>query len=331
MPRFRCPDGLRPLRARCRRPAVLFALLAVGGVLPPDLAGRAGAQEVELSRIVAVVNDDPISVHDLTSRVRFTAATLGAPESPAARDRMVQEVLESLIDERLKVQAAKRLSVEIGGNEAEAAYARLAATFGMDPDRFARTLRQEGISDVTVWAKIHADVRWNRILRRRVVIEPQEVEKEIADIRAAEGQPEYRIARIVLRADGPDDRVAVRAEADRLRGELDRGADFRLLALRHSQGLPDSPGGDWVRGDAVDPALAAVLTQLGDGRVSAPVETEGAIYLVQLLERRALTVPGNEEVLRRQAEEQVFRRNAVTTDRALLQQLRAGALIDRRL
>ena len=328
MPRL--PAAPPPRRPRRPRPA-RFGLLVLGGLLLAPPAGQVWAQEYELTRVVAVVNDEPVSVHDLAARVRLTMATLGAPESEAEQDRMVAEVLESLIDERLKVQAAKRLSVQIRGNEAEAAYARFAGTFGMDPDSFTETLRQQGISEVTVWTKIDADLRWGQIIRRQVVVAPDEVDEEMASIRAAAGQPEFRIRRIVLLADRDRDRAAVRAEADRLHADLAAGADFRVLALRHSQGLPDSPGGDWVRGDAVDPLLAAALAGLETGAVSAPVETAGAVYLVQLLDRRAVSVPDDEAALRRQADELVFRRNAVTTDRTLMRQLRASALIDRRL
>ena len=326
----RTPAAPPPRRPRRPRPA-RFGLLVLGGLLLAPPAGQVWAQEYELTRVVAVVNDEPISVHDLAARVRLTMATLGAPESEAEQDRMVAEVLESLIDERLKVQAAKRLSVRIRGNEAEAAYARFAGTFGMEPDAFTETLRQQGISEVTVWTKIDADLRWGQIIRRQVVVAPDEVDEEMASIRAAAGQPEFRIRRIVLLADRDRDRAAVRAEADRLHADLAAGADFRVLALRHSQGLPDSPGGDWVRGDAVDPLLAAALAGLEPGAVSAPVETAGAVYLVQLLDRRAVSVPDDEAALRRQADELVFRRNAVTTDRTLVRQLRASALIDRRL
>ena len=328
MPRM--PAAPPPRRPRRPRPA-RFGLLVLGGLLLAPPAGQVWAQEYELTRVVAVVNDEPVSVHDLAARVRLTMATLGAPESEAEQDRMVAEVLESLIDERLKVQAAKRLSVQIRGNEAEAAYARFAGTFGMDADSFTETLRQQGISEVTVWTKIDADLRWGQIIRRQVVVAPDEVDEEMASIRAAAGQPEFRIRRIVLLADRDRDRAAVRAEADRLHADLAAGADFRVLALRHSQGLPDSPGGDWVRGDAVDPLLAAALAGLETGAVSAPVETAGAVYLVQLLDRRAVSVPDDEAALRRQADELVFRRNAVTTDRTLMRQLRASALIDRRL
>ncbi len=328
MPRF--SESPTPLRAPRTRP-IPFRLVVLCSVLLTSSTGPALAQEQEITRVVAVVNDEPISVLDLAARVRLTVATLGAPQDEGERELMVQEVLETLIDERLKVQAAERLSVEIRGSEAEAAYGRYAGTFGMEPDAFTQTLRQQGISEVTVWSKIDADLRWGRIIRGQVVVAPDAVEAEIASIRAAEGQPEYRIRRIVLLADGDSDRARVREDAARLREELEAGADFQLLALRHSQGLQDSPGGDWVRGDAVDPVLAEVLARLDEGAVSDPVETAGAIYLVLLLDRRAVTVPDDESALRRQAEELVFRRNALTTNRTLVRQLRASALIDRRL
>ena len=328
MPRITAaPGSLQPRRTR----PVRLALLVLGSMMLAPSASQVWAQEYELTRVVAVVNDEPISVHDLAARVRLTVATLGAPDGEGEQERMVQEVLESLIDERLKVQAADRLAVEIRGTEAEAAYARFAGTFGMDPESFTQTLRQQSISEVTVWTKIDADLRWGQIIRRQLAVAPDEVDEEMASIRAAEGQPEFRIRRIVLLVDGDRDRAAVRAEADRLHSQLEAGADFRLLALRHSQGLPDSPGGDWVRGDAVDPALAEALAQLETGAVSAPVETAGAVYLIELIDRRAVSVPDTEAALRRQADELVFRRNALTTDRTLMRQLRASALIDRRL
>ena len=306
----------------------LVVLMGIPGALP---VSQATAQEQELTRIVAVVNNELISIHDLAARVRLTFATLGVPEAESERDRLVAEVLETLIDERLKVQAAKRMDVNIGGTEAEAAYVRLAQTYGMTADGFRRTLRQQGIAEVTVWAKIDADLRWGRIVRGRAAVPPEDVEDEMADIRAAEGQPEYRIRRIVLLVHTEEKRGAAREEAAQLRGDLLDGEDFGLTALRHSQGLPDSPGGDWVRGDAVDPALAAALSRLEEGEISDPVETPGAVYLVQVLARRAVTVPENENVLRQQADQLVFRRNALAADRSLLRQLRASALIDRRL
>lgn len=307
---------------------VILALLGMTAALP---ASPATAQEQELARIVAVVNDELISIHDLAARVRLTFATLGVPEAESERDRLIAEVFETLIDERLKVQAAKRMDVNIGGTEAEAAYARLAQNYGMTGDEFRQTLRQQGISEVTVWAKIDADLRWGRIIQGRAAVPPEDVEEEMADIRAAEDQPEYRIRRIVLLAHTEAERAAAREEAAQLQGDLLDGTDFRLTALRHSQGLPDSPGGDWVRGDAIDPALAAALSGLEEGEISGPIETPGAVYLVQLLARRAVTVPEDENVLRQQADQLVFRRNALAADRSLLRQLRASALIDRRL
>ncbi len=310
---------------------VWAAVVVLAGTVWTWPAGPVRAQEQELSRIVAVVNDELISIYDLSARVRFTVATLGMPEDPAEQDRLVVEVLESLIDERLKVQAAERLAIEVSGAEAEGAYARLAQTFGLNADEFGRTLREQGISDLTVWSKIDADLRWGQIIQRRAIVSASDVDQEMMSIRAAEGQPEYRIRRIVLLAGNDEERIAARTEAGRLLEELGAGTDFGLLALRHSQGLPDPPEGDWVRGDAVDPALAAVLAQMQDGEVSEPIDTPGAVYVVQLLGRRAVSVPDNEDLLRRQAEQVLFRRNAVTVDRSLLRQLRAGALIDRRL
>ena len=97
MPRF--SESSTPLCAPRTRP-IPFSLVVLCSVMLTYSTGPAAAQEQEITRVVAVVNDEPISVLDLAARVRLTVATLGAPEDEGEREVMVQEVLETLIDER---------------------------------------------------------------------------------------------------------------------------------------------------------------------------------------------------------------------------------------
>lgn len=313
------------MASRNAGPAALAGLL-LGVAL---LAGAAPAQE--LTRIVAVVNDDAISIHDLTARFRFTAATTGIPQDEAERDELLREVLESLIDERLKQQVSERFGVPVTTAELEAAFTRFAAQYGHTPESFRAALEEGDIPEVTIWSQINADIRWAKIVRSRVALTPDDVDSEIESIRAAEGTPEYLVRRIFLAAEDEEGRARARARAEQLRGEVLAGADFGVVALRHSQSLLDAPGGEWVRGNAVDEATGEALGATEPGNVTRPVEVPGGVYLAEVLDRRVVTLPDDPGQLRALAEALVFRRLVDSADRGLIRRLRADALIDRRL
>lgn len=315
------------MASRKASPAGSAALL-FGAAL---LAGAGAAPAQELTRIVAVVNDDAISAHDLGARFRFTAATTGMPQDEAQRDELLREVLEALIDEHLKQQVAERFRVEVTTGELEAAFARFASQYGHDTESFRAALEDGNIPEVTVWSKINADLRWAKIVQARVTFTPDDVDSEIESIRAAEGTPEYLVRRIFLAAEDDADRARAREQAIQLRGEILGGADFGAVALRHSRSLPDAPGGEWVRGNAIDAAMGEALQATAPGNVTRPVEVPGGVYLVEVLDRRVVALPEDPMELRSIAETLVFRRLVTAADRGLIRQLRADALIDRRL
>src|SRR5271154_7392112 len=98
------------------RSALLCALLAIGAA-PTD------AQNFQ--RIAAVVNDDVISVFDLEQRMVLVMATSGITDTPEIRRRMQPQVIRSLIDERLQMQEAQRISAGVTDKEVDEAVGRI--------------------------------------------------------------------------------------------------------------------------------------------------------------------------------------------------------------
>lgn len=60
-------------------------------------------------RIVAVVNDEVVTVRDVVERMRMTFATTGIPDTPEIRRRLREQALRVLVDERLYMQEAKKI------------------------------------------------------------------------------------------------------------------------------------------------------------------------------------------------------------------------------
>ena len=100
--------------------------------------GPAAAQQV-----VALVNGEPITAMDIAQRTKLIQVS--------TRQTMTrQQVLDELIDEKLKLHVAKRYKLEISDAEVDAAFNNIATRAGNNPQQFAAALQAQGISPEAV-------------------------------------------------------------------------------------------------------------------------------------------------------------------------------------
>ena len=83
------------------------------------------------AQIVALVNGEPITAVDISQRTRLIE--LSNQKKPTR-----QEVLDELIDDKLKVQLSKRYIAEVPKREIENAYATIARRAGMSVAQFTK-------------------------------------------------------------------------------------------------------------------------------------------------------------------------------------------------
>ncbi len=103
------------------------------------------------------------------------------------------------------------------------------------------------------------------------------------------GQPEYRASHILVEDE---------EKAKALVQELQDGADFAILAGKHSTGPSGPNGGDlgwFVEGLMVEPFFNAVET-LTTGEISEPVQTQFGWHVIKLDETRTKTPPTLDDV-----------------------------------
>jgi peptidyl-prolyl cis-trans isomerase SurA len=129
------------------RALAMLVVLAVGG--------GAMAQTV-----VVFVNGDPITAIDIEQRTKFLLLT-GQKQPPR------QEVLDTLIDEILKVREGKRWGMDIPNSEVDGNYSRMARGMGKSPEELTQMLAQKGIGAGTLKARIRADIVWQQLVRGR--------------------------------------------------------------------------------------------------------------------------------------------------------------------
>jgi peptidyl-prolyl cis-trans isomerase SurA len=123
----------------------------------------------------------------------------------------------------------------------------------------------------------------------------------------------------------PEQRAAVRAEAERIRKEAAGGKDFAALAKEHSQGPGAADGGDIgeiARGQMQEEFEKAVFS-IKPGEVSAVIETASGFHIIKVEQRAGEAHQPLAEV-KDDIREKLYRENMEERyDRWLKQDLRA--------
>ena len=286
------------MTARC----VVAGLVMLAALAP---WARTPAHAQDIINIAAVVNDDVISMFDLLGRTRLVLMTTGLQDSAETRRRLVPQILRSLIDERLQIQEAKRLTISVTPEEIKDAYTELEKQNNIPPGALVDVLKRAGVDISTLEAQVRAALSWNKILRRQVrnvvQVGNDEVDEFLARLEAARGKPQSLVSEIFLAVDSIDQDDAVRNSALRLADQLKAGTPFDAMAKQFSQSATAAAGGDlgWMLQGEMPEELDTVVQRLEPGQMSAPTRSIAGYHILLLRDRRVMqaAAPSGEELL----------------------------------
>jgi len=123
-------------------------------------SGKLLAQTNDTLRPAAVVNDEVVSVLDLVMRTRLAILGSGVEDTPDIRRKIARQVLLRLIDERLQMQEAKRLSIEVPDSRVKEALEQLADQNNMNGQQFLQALRNLQILPSALLSQIRVELTW---------------------------------------------------------------------------------------------------------------------------------------------------------------------------
>jgi peptidyl-prolyl cis-trans isomerase SurA len=261
------------------------------------LSFAASAEVQMLDRIVAVVNDGVIMESELTERVeRIRQRMRDQGQSLPPNDVMRRQVLDRMVEQTLQLQLADRASIKVDDNALNRALAQIARGNGMTLEEFAQDMKDSGES----WKAFREQIRREMIISRlqqrqvgrRVRITDRELERFLESERSNElFKTEYHLRHILLRTSTEASSKEVqqtRARAQELVEQLRGGADFRDLAVKHSEGQFALEGGDlgWRPAAELPTLFAETARDMEAGAISDPLRSGAGIHILKLIERR---------------------------------------------
>ena len=231
--------------------------------------------------IAAVVNDDIITVSELADRIQMIMASAKLPKTREFRQRIMPQVLEGLVAEKIQMQEAKRLDIAVTDQEVDNAFEGLAKQNNVSADKFQKALRHKGIPVESLKRQLRAQIAWSRVVQSqiapRVVITDTDIDATLQRRDGMVGKDEYLVAEIYLPLPSADKDGEVQQSAMRLIKEIRGGrADFGAIAQRFSQAATAANGGQvgWVLEGSLAPELDEVLPTLNKVDIKAVLSSD---------------------------------------------------------
>ena len=274
-----------------------------GGQAPQAPAAQPPADQIPETRIAAVVNDEVISVADVRSRLRMVMLSSNLTDSPETRQRVANQVLRTIVDEKLQMQEAKRQNITATEEEINKAFAQVARQNNIQPEQLDQILKQHGIERSALIDQLTASIVWSKLVRRLLsqtnIVSDEEIDYALKRAKESVNEPQSRVAEIFLAVDNPQQEEEVRRLAERLSEQMRQGARFSAVAQQFSQSATAAVGGDigWVRPEQLSPDLGKAVAQMRPGELSAPLRTGAGYYLLLVLDRRSGRSAGPEDTL----------------------------------
>jgi peptidyl-prolyl cis-trans isomerase SurA len=307
----------------CRIP--LLALLASIACLP--VGSRAMAQDRDLSStgvlidgIAAVVNDGVVLKSELAAEMDRIMKRLQAqgtrvpPESALA-----PQVLERLIVNRIQLQRAERVGIQVSDETLNSALANIAQRNNITIAQLPQLLARDGLDYQQYRREMREQIAIEQLRQRDVIarigVTPREIDEYLArqEGRAAFNM-EYDVAQILVAVSpdaSPNDVASAERKVADIATRLKAGEDFAQLAVQFSDGQQALEGGSlgWLKGDELPTLFAEVVPGLQKGQVSEPIRSASGFHLVRLNDQR-----GGEPII----EQQVNVRHILVTPNEVL-------------
>jgi peptidyl-prolyl cis-trans isomerase SurA len=293
----------------------LAAALLIAAIAIPLPAG---------AQVVVVANGSPITAYDIDQRTKLI-------ETSQHTRPTRKQVIQDLIDDRLKIAKAKVYGFEITDEQIDRAFASMASRQHISVEQFRGFLARAGISPETIKARVRAELTWNELVRGKFSSSLEISESEIAKaMRAqnAEGSVGYiytlyPVTVVVPSGSAEAVIAAKKREAEELR---DRFANCKNgLAL--ARGLRDVAVREPVTRSSGDLSeqLRELLGKMELGHLTPPEVTNVGVQMFAVCEKKQAKMASPVE---REVRDKLFTERFHQESEKFLEEIRKSAMIE---
>lgn len=260
------------------------------------------ANAVVVDRIVAVVNDDLITLYDLNKTLQPYEENIKALGYSPAKERetlfkLRSDLLNRLIESKLTDQVVKRNNIEVSEEEIDRAIENIKDSRSLTDEDLRAGLAQQGLTLEEYRKNIKRQLLRNKLVNREIKSKIVITEKEIEDYYNTHrekyaGRKKYHIWNIFIRLPEFTDestRSRARKKMEAVIAQLNQGQKFESLAALESDAPMAPKGADLglYQLDELSTQLQKAVSVMKAGDFSPILETEMGyqiIYVQKIVE-----------------------------------------------
>ena len=289
------------------------------------LAAAVAVPGAAFAQVVVVANGSPITAYDIDQRTKLIfTSTHKAPTR--------QEVIQELIDDRIKIAKAKAYGFEVPDTEVDQAFANIAKNQHLSPQQFTQVIERAGISANTIKARIRAELTWTQLVRGKysssLEVGDSDIARVLRDRNDTQGDAVgyiytlYPIMVLVPPGSNPAAVEAKRREADNLRSRFVTCTE----GLAMSRALRDVAVREPVSRSSADlpPQLREVLASIEVGHLTNPEVTEQGLQMFALCNKKESKT---DSPLKQQVRQELYAKKYDAESKRYLDEIRKQAMI----
>ncbi|MDI9569642.1 MAG: peptidyl-prolyl cis-trans isomerase [Pseudomonadota bacterium] len=253
-----------------------------------------------VDRIVAIVNDDVITLSELNESFDPYLKKIEAAMTGQERERMIAEgkatILKRMIDSKLIEQEAKRSGLVVKDDEVMGFIKDLLKNRNMQMSNLIESLNKEGLTFEGYKQELREQMMRQRLIRKEIRSKIVIADEEIGDYYRRhrdeyEGKEAVRLKQILIPASAMADDLArkrAREVAERALARIKDGESFEAVAAHFAQGAAIASGGDigFVEKGSMLPEVEKIALSLDIGAVSPVIESHQGFYIIQVIDKR---------------------------------------------
>jgi peptidyl-prolyl cis-trans isomerase SurA len=287
------------------------------------------ATSVRAQTVAVMVNGEPITDYDIDQRTKLNFMTMHKKSER-------KEIIDELIDEKVKIKEAKKFGVDPGASDIDEAYAQMGQRMHITPAQLNDSLEKQGVRPETLKARIRADMVWGSLVRGRYREKLQVGEKDVNEAVKADGGEgqqqaeafEYKLQPLVLivpKGSAPSAIELRHKDAESLRARIESCEQ----AAQYFRAMANAAVRDPITRTSADiPAnLRKLLDDTPVGHLTPPEVTKQGIEMVALCSRKPTTIDSPKK---KEMRDKMYLKKYEQTSNAYLAEIRKAAMVEYR-
>lgn len=261
------------------------------------------------NRLVAVVNNDVITLYELNNRMKEMT---GVPveelmqKNEAMYREARQKILELLIDEKIAQAKIKELRIQVSDKQVDNFLEKMKRDNQLTQEDLVAGLEKEGLSYEKYRERIRRDIERAQLIeyevRSKIIIRDEAIQKYYEEHKGTFGVAEkVHLAGIFLMRKNVKSEEEMRElyrKAQDISAKLKAGADFGQMAGTYSEGPGAKQGGDLGQFtvEHLEAGLKSVVEALPEGGVSDPLVRPNGIQIIKVVKKQTGKIRSLEEM-----------------------------------